>query len=306
MAENQQEVQEQEKEFEFEIEDDTPPEDRGRQPMPKEIVDELEKDELEEYSDKVKTRLLQMKKVWHDERREKEAALREQQEAVALAQKVMQENQSLKSKLSEGEKSLVMTATSAAELEMNMAERAYKEAYEAGDSEKLMEAQKKLLATTNRLERLKGYVPRPQEEPQQVQPVQPQMAAPPPLEPKTAQWRAKNTWFGTDPEMTALALGLHQKLESEKGVQFTGTDEYWSIVDNTMKRRFPEYFETLEEPKSSERTEIKPATVVAPATRSTAPKKVKLSPSQMSLIKKLGITPEQYAKEFLKSGAQNG
>jgi len=305
MAENQQEVQEQEqeKEFEFEIEDDTPPEDRGRQPMPKEIVEELEKDELEEYSDKVKTRLLQMKKVWHDERREKEAALREQREAVALAQKVMQENQSLKSKLSEGEKSLVMTATSAAELEMNMAERAYKEAYEAGDSEKLMEAQKKLLATTNRLERLKGYVPRPQEEPQQAQP---QPVASPPLEPKTAQWRAKNTWFGTDPEMTALALGLHQKLESEKGVQFTGTDEYWSIVDNTMKRRFPEYFETLEEPKSSERTEIKPATVVAPATRSTAPKKVKLSPSQMSLIKKLGITPEQYAKEFLKSGAQNG
>ena len=204
MAENQQEVQEQEKEFEFEIEDDTPPEDRGRQPMPKEIVEELEKDELEEYSDKVKTRLLQMKKVWHDERREKEAALREQQEAVALAQKVMQENQSLKSKLSEGEKSLVMTATSAAELEMNMAERAYKEAYEAGDSEKLMEAQKKLLATTNRLERLKGYVPRPQEEPQQAQP---QPVASPPLEPKTAQWRAKNTWFGTDPEMTALALG---------------------------------------------------------------------------------------------------
>jgi hypothetical protein len=302
MAENQQEVQEQEKEFEFEIEDDTPPEDRGREPMPKEIVEELEKDELEEYSDKVKTRLLQMKKVWHDERREKEAALREQREAVALAQKIIQENQSLKSKLNEGEKSLVMTATSAAELEMNMAERAYKEAYEAGDSEKLMEAQKKLLATTNRLERLKGYVPRPQENYQ----VQPEPVRPAQLEPKTAQWRAKNTWFGTDPEMTALALGLHQKLESEKGVQFTGTDEYWSIVDNTMKRRFPEYFETPEEPKSSERTEIKPATVVAPATRSTAPKKVKLSPSQMSLIKKLGITPQQYATEFLKSGAQNG
>ena len=305
MAENQQEVQEQEKEFEFEIEDDAPPEDRGRQPMPKEIVEELEKDELEEYSDKVKTRLLQMKKVWHDERREKEAALREQQEAVALAQKVMQENQSLKSKLTEGEKSLVMTATSAAELEMNMAERAYKEAYEAGDSEKLMEAQKKLLTATNRLERLKGYVPppAPQQTPQQGPQ---QLQTQPPLEPRTAKWRQENKWFGTDPEMTALALGLHQKLESEKGVQFTGTDEYWNIVNNTMKRRFPEYFETSEEPKSSERTEIKPATVVAPATRSTAPKKVKLSPSQMSLIKKLGITPEQYAKEFLKSGAQNG
>jgi hypothetical protein len=75
-------------EFEIEIEDDTPPEDRGREPLPKELVKELEDDELEEYSEKVKTRLKQMKKVWHDERREKERALREQQTAIEMAQQV--------------------------------------------------------------------------------------------------------------------------------------------------------------------------------------------------------------------------
>jgi len=311
MAENQQEKEVvTENDFEIDVQDDTPLADRNRTPMPQELVKELEEDELEEYSEKVKIKLVQMKKVWNDERREKEKALREQQEAIALAQKIMQENQSLKSKLSEGEKSLVMTATSAAELEMKMAERAYKEAYESGDSDQLMEAQKKLNSTVNRLERLKGY--RPSEA--TAAPTAPAVAAPqanfqpPKLDDKTSRWREKNTWFGVDQEMTSLALGLHQKLESEQGAQFVGSDEYWNTVDNTIRRRFPEYFETREEePKSTPRTETsKPATVVAPATRSTAPKKVTLSNTQMSLIKKLGITPEHYAKEFLKSGVQNG
>jgi hypothetical protein len=89
-------------EVDIEIEDDTPVEDRGKTPMPKALVDELEADELEDYSDKVKTRLKQMKKVWHDERREKEAAVREQQEAVTLARRVVDENRRLKSSLSAG------------------------------------------------------------------------------------------------------------------------------------------------------------------------------------------------------------
>jgi hypothetical protein len=97
-------IEDKEKDFELEIEDDTPEQDRNRQPLPKEMVQELEEDELEEYSEKVKTRLKQMKKVWHDERREKESALREQQEAVNLAQNLVEENKKLKSRLTEGEK----------------------------------------------------------------------------------------------------------------------------------------------------------------------------------------------------------
>jgi hypothetical protein len=285
-----------EKDFELEIEDDTPEQDRNRQPLPKEMVQELEEDELEDYSEKVKTRLKQMKKVWHDERREKESALREQQEAVNLAQNLVQENKKLKSRLTEGEKSLISTATSAAELEMEMAKRAYKEAYDSGDSDKIVDTQEKLNNASYRLQRLKGYRPPLQEENNSVQ-NQPTQAAAPRLDQKTDSWRKQNTWFGQDEEMTATALGLHQKLEKQYGGQYIGTDEYWNTVNKTMQRRFPEYFGD-EEPEKPQRTA---ATVVASASRSTAPKKIVLKQSQLALAKKLGLTPEQYAREYAKT-----
>jgi hypothetical protein len=289
-------IEDKEKDFELEIEDDTPEQDRNRQPLPKEMVQELEDDELEEYSEKVKTRLKQMKKVWHDERREKESALREQQEAVSLAQKLVEENKNLKGRLTEGEKSLIMTATREAELDMQMTERAYKEAYDSGDSDQILEAQKKLNAVSNRLERLKGYKPSLQASENSVQ-NQPTQAEAPRLDPKTDDWRKQNTWFGQDEEMTATALGLHQKLEKQYGAQYIGTDEYWNTVNKTMQRRFPEYFGD-EEPEKPQRTS---ATVVAPASRSTAPKKIVLKQSQLALAKKLGLTPEQYAREYAKT-----
>ena len=289
-------IEDKEKDFELEIEDDTPEQDRNRQPLPKEMVQDLEEDELEEYSEKVKTRLKQMKKVWHDERREKESALREQQEAVSLAHNLVEENKKLKSRLSEGEKSLIMTATREAELDTQMAERAYKEAYDSGDSDQILEAQKKLNTTSNRLERLKGYKPSLQASENSVQ-NQPTQAAAPRLDQKTDSWRKQNTWFGQDEEMTATALGLHQKLEKQYGGQYIGTDEYWNTVNKTMQRRFPEYFGD-EEPEKPQRTA---ATVVASASRSTAPKKIVLKQSQLALAKKLGLTPEQYAREYAKT-----
>jgi hypothetical protein len=289
-------IEDKEKDFELEIEDDTPEQDRNRQPLPKEMVQDLEEDELEEYSEKVKTRLKQMKKVWHDERREKEAALREQQEAVSLAHNLVEENKKLKTRLTEGEKSLIMTATREAELDTQMAERAYKEAYDSGDSDQILEAQKKLNTTSNRLERLKGYRPSLQASENSVQ-NQPTQAAAPRLDQKTDSWRKQNTWFGQDEEMTATALGLHQKLEKQYGGQYIGTDEYWNTVNKTMQRRFPEYFGD-EEPEKPQRTA---ATVVASASRSTAPKKIVLKQSQLALAKKLGLTPEQYAREYAKT-----
>lgn len=292
-----------EAEPELEVEDDTPEEDRGHSPMPKEIVEELEADELEDYSDKVKQRLKQMKKVWHDERREKERAMREQQEAIRLAQKALEENKKLKASLSKGEQTLVDTYKQAAELELANAKRAYKEAYEAGDSDMVLDAQEKLNSATYKLQQAQGFRPTPlQEDEVDVQQQVEQVAVPQP-DPKTLAWQERNTWFGTDQEMTASALGLHQKLQNERGVQFVGTDEYWQIVDNTMQRRFPEYFgdETTDGGgKPVQRTEKKPATVVAPASRSRSSKKIVLKQSQLAVAKKLGLTPEQYAREFAK------
>jgi hypothetical protein len=286
----------------IEVEDDTPEADRGREPMPKEVVDELEADELEEYSEKVKLRLKQMKKVWHDERREKERYQREQTEALNAAQRLLEENRKLKSTLSEGEQTLVGSFKQNAEFELEQAKRAYKDAYEAGDTDKVLDAQAALNTAQYKLQQLAGYRPTLQEVEEEVQQPQQQVQIPRP-DPKTMAWQERNMWWGTDPEMTASALGLHQKLERERGPQFVGSDEYWGVIDTTMRRRFPEYFG--EESKATEGTakasrQSKPANVVAPASRSTSSKKIVLKQSQLSIAKRLGLTPEQYAREFAK------
>jgi len=283
---------------EIDVEDDTPEEDRGRETLPQEIVKELEADELEEYSEKVKIRLKQMKKVWHDERREKEREAREKAEALAAAQRLLDENRRLKSTLSSGEISLLESYKQSAAYEAEAAKRAYREAYEAGDADKLVDAQEKLNEATYRLNQLNSYRPTLQQpEPEVQQQVQPVQA--PQLDRKTVAWQERNTWYGSDPEMTASALGLHQKLINERGPQFAGTDEYWDAVDKTMRRRFPDYFgdEVVEKPASRE---SKPPTVVAPASRSRSPKKIVLKQSQLAIAKKLGLTPEQYARELMK------
>lgn len=292
---------------ELEVVDDTPEEDRGREPLPKEIVAELEADELGDYSEKVKIRLKQMKKVWHDERRAKDAAMREQQEAIALAQRMLEENKRLKATLSSGEKEYVATVKNAAELELDAARKEYREAYDAGDSEKLLAAQEKLNAANYKLQQVNNYRSPLQEKENEVNSVPEQVQVPTP-DSKTLAWQERNPWWGTDPEMTALALGFHQKLERENGKQFVGTDDYWRRIDSTMRRRFPEYFGISEETQTTNgggkpvsRTDTKPATVVAPASRSTSPKRIVLKQSQLNLAKKLGLTPEQYAREYAKT-----
>ncbi|MGB1651224.1 MAG: hypothetical protein ACPHEP_09360 [Acidimicrobiales bacterium] len=311
--EEEQEVAEQEtveepeqEEPELEIKDDTPEEDQGHSPMPQEIVEELESDELEDYSEKVKQRLKQMKKVWHDERREKEKANREQQEAVRMAQQAIEENKRLKASLSKGEETLAETYKQAAELEMKNAERSYKEAHELGDTDQMLSAQRELTAASYKLQQAQTFKPRSLQQGEvDVQPDTNEFQAPKP-DARTLAWQERNTWFGQDQEMTALALGLHQKLEQERGAQFIGTDDYWQTVDTTMRRRFPDYFgedETIDGGgKPVKNAEKKPATVVAPASRSRSPKKIVLTRSQVNIAKKLGLTPEQYARELKKMG----
>jgi hypothetical protein len=291
-------------EFEIEIEDDTPEEDRDRQPLPKDIVDELEDDELEEYSEGVKTRLKQMKKVWHDERREKEQALREQQEAIAYAQRMMEENKTLKGKLSVGEQTFVNTYKGAAEMELDNAKRDYKEAYDMGDADRLLEAQEKLSSAQYKLQKANEYVPSRQQEEVDVQPATNTVPRP---DQRAIAWQERNEWFGKDEEMTSLALGLHQKLVAQYGTSYPSTDEYWKKVDDTMRRRFPENFGDKEEEAAPQKTQrSKPASVVASADRSTPSKKVKLKQSQVLIAKKLGLTPEQYVREMMKLEASNG
>ena len=298
-----------EEEPEIEIEDDTPPEDRGRQPLPKEVTERLEKDELDQYEGETKEKFKQLKKVWHDERRAKEAAYREQQEALAIAKRLMEENKALKAKVTSGHEVFATAAKEAADNELALAKRDYKEAYESGDADKIIEAQERMTVAKFKAEQLKFY--KSDSEALQNQENDVQLAQEQPRyvpDPKAKAWQERNSWFGQDEEMTSLALGLHEKLVKEHGMSYATTNEYYDTIDKTMRRRFPEHFEESEvkedEPQKTNRP--KASTVVAPATRSTSPKKIRLSGTQVQLAKKLGLTPEQYARELTKLEAQNG
>jgi len=299
-AEAKSEEKESKIDLEIEIEDDRPPKDRDVEPLPKEIKEELYEDELEDYSAKVKKKILQMKKLAHDERREKDEAIREQQAALALAQRVLDENKRLKSLANEHEKSVLASITKAVEMELNEAKRAYKEAYEAGDTDKIIEAQQKLTEVSLKNDKVKNYRPTPLQNDEPELQIKQQVSQPRP-DPSAVAWQSNNKWFGDDEEMTSLALGLHEKLKKE-GVAVS-SQEYYRRIDETMRKRFPERFETdteeIDKEESAPPTR-KPSTVVAPATRSTSPKKIRLTNSQLSIAKKLGLSPEQYAQAVLK------
>jgi hypothetical protein len=294
--------------YEIEVEDDTPAEDRGRAPMPKPIVDELDRDELDQYDEKAKERLKQMRKVWHDERREKESAHRERQEAINFAQKLMNENKRIKEILSTGEKEYVSTVQNAANMELEMAKKAYKEAYDSGDSDALIDAQQAMQEANIKIVQAQNFkLPSLQEEDYSVQQQYQERPQAPQAQPdaKLNAWQERNSWFGQDEEMTAAALGLHEKLK-RTGVAI-GSDEYYSTLDKTMRKRFTEYFGEPEDPQQkTESPRSKPSTVVAPASRSTSSNKIRLKASQVQLAKRLGLTPEQYAQAALKLEAQNG
>ena len=285
------------------VKDDTPPEDRFIEPLPETIKEDLEKaDDSEEYTHNVKLKFKQYKKAWHDERREKEAALREQQEALAVAQRILDENRKLKNVLQSGEKELISTYQSSAEMEVDKASRNYKEAYDSGDSDKLLEAQQEMIRAQLKLDKAKNFRPTVQNEENDVQ-LAPQRSQNPQMDPKVASWVSKNPWFVDQNKrsMRRYAEGVHEDLEARYGRGFIGTNEYYEAIDKEVQRRFPEEFanaSTNDEEEKPQRT--KPSTVVAPAKRSTAPKKVVLSKTQVGLAKKFGLTNEQYARELMK------
>jgi len=281
--------------IEIEIEDDRPEQDRV-DPLPENVKEELYDDEMTDYSAKVKKKLLQMKKLAHDERREKDAAMREQQEALAFAQQVIEENKRLKSHLNENEKSILQSVSKNVEMEMEQAKRSYREAYESGDTEKMLEAQQKLTDVALRQEKVKNFKPTPlQIETPVVQTRQ--EAVTPRADPSAVAWQQENGWFGQDKLMTGMALALHEQLKDE-GVVLS-SQEYYRRIDETMRQRFPEKFET-DRQNQNEYSRTRPSTNVAPATRSTAPKKIRLTQSQLAISKKLGLSPEQYAQAVLK------
>ena len=275
---------------EIEIVDDTPPKDRNRKPSdpPEDPTDE----ELEGYSENVRKRVSRLTKGYHDERRAKETAFREKEEAIRYAQQILEENKTLKGTVGKNQEVLLEQAKRATATEVEQAKAKYKLAYESGDSDAVVAAQDELTAAKIKADRVNNFR-LPTVQAPEVEVKQQQNAPAPQVDEKAVNWQQQNSWFGSDDEMTSFALGLHQKLVKQ-GLD-PRSDEYYEKINSRMRQVFPDEFDDadqveVEKPKQK-------SNVVAPATRSTAPKKIVLTPSSVALAKRLGVPLEEYAKQ---------
>ena len=285
-----------EDELEIEIVDDVPAADRNRKPSdpPADVTD----DELTEYSKKAAQRIRHFSKGYHDERRAKEEAIRVQQEMERFTKSLMAENAQLKGSVNKSHGALVEQAKKTVTAEIAEAKRQYKQAYDNGDSDALVEAQEALTTARLRMDKVNNIKVRSLQE--QDNPVQVPKTATSTVEAaddRATAWAKENTWFGADdsPEMTAFALGLDAKLKRE-GID-PRSDTYYERLNSRMREVFPEVFSKGVISSGKVPQQRKSSVVVAPATRSTAPKKVTLTPSSRTLAAKLGLTLQQYAEQ---------
>ena len=304
VEDNTVEVVTDESDIEVEIVDDTPERDRGRKPLDREVSDPTD-EEIESYSDNVKKRIKDLTHARHDERRAKESLLREKEELERLAQHMMEENRKLKQTVNTGNEQYVASVKQIVDSEVEKARRALKEAQESFDNEAIAAASEALMDAKMRAENVKNYRHTPLQVDEPVVQTRQQQDKTPQVDEKTLRWQAKNQWFGANgfEEHTSFALGLHQKLVNS-GLD-PRSDEYFERSDSRMKSTFPDVFGNEDRPKSGDGSR-RPASVVAPATRSTGARKVQLTQTQMALAKKYGLTPQQYAAEVAKLERSNG
>jgi hypothetical protein len=284
--------------IEIEVEDDTPERDRGRKPLSHEVADPTD-EEIESYSDKVKNRIKELTHARHDERRSKEAVLREKQELERLAQQLIAENKNLKTNVNKGQEAVIEAAKEKAQAELDKARRKLREAQESFNTDDIIYHQEAVMDAKLKLEQVKNYRPAPLQDDDfavQTQQIAPQTAQP---DEKSLRWQARNQWFGAPgfEEYTSYALGLHKKLVTS-GIN-PSSDEYFEQINARVKSAFPELFGAAES-RSSATAAKRPSTVVASASRSTATGKIKLTTTQMALAKKFGLTPQQYAAQVMK------
>ena len=294
-------------------------------PPEKETKSKTGDDELDSYSEKVQKRINRL--TW--EREEANRKLQEseaiRQEAIRYAQVVNEQNQQQANIIATGEARLVEQIKNRAALAVEAATNRYRAAYESGDTDAIIQAQKELtIAQAEQLEsynyeqdynaRRNNWIAQQQAQAQyrqmaaqrpvaQQQP-QPQRQAVKPT-PQSQNWAQKNPWFGHEKhrDMTALAYAEHERLVRDEGIQ-PDTDEYYAKIDAKVRQLFPDYFAAQ---GGGAPNAGKPNTVVAPGNRNNGgkPRTVRLEPHQVALAKQLGLTPEQYARQVLKE-SKNG
>ena len=288
-------------ELEIEIVDDVEEDDKPRVSEKDYTGPEIpEDDEIESYSERVQKRMKKLSFEAKEAERQRQSLAREREELLRVSQTFHSENEKLRQQLQQNEGTLVAQAKARLEAQLAQAKASYKEAYELGDTEKMIEAQEKLTSLNNDMYRVNNYKPRPAQPAQQPAPQAVQQAErpqAPKLDERQEKWLSDNDWYGKDRQMTAFALGVHEELVYN-GVD-PNSDKYYTEINSAVRKRFADKFEDdLEEVEVAPK---KKANVVAPATRSSKnPQKVKLTQTQVALAKRLGLTPQQYAAQLLK------
>ena len=256
-------------------------------------------DEIEKYDEKVKKRIADLQSGFHNERRRAEEAAREREEAIAFAQSVAEENKKLKGSLSDGQSALLEQAKKVVSNEVEDAKRRYKLAYESGDSDALVEAQELLTSAKIKMDRVNNFRPALQKEENEVKIAPREVPRQPQADPKAARWQSENSWFGSDDEMTSFALGLHTKL-IKNGID-PNSDEYYARLNSRIRQVFPENFGLDSNEPETQQSQSAPrqkSNVVAPATRSTSSSKIRLTPFQVTMAKKFGVSHELMAQKI--------
>ena len=285
-------------ELEIEIVDDVEDDDKPRVSEKDYTGPEIpEDDEIESYSERVQKRMKKLSFEAKEAERQRQAMAREREELLRVTQTFHSENEKLRQQLQQNEGTLVAQAKARLEAQLSQVKASYKDAYELGDTEKMIEAQEKLTSLNNDMYRVNNYKPRPAQQPAPQAVQQPQRPQAPKLDERQERWLSYNDWYGKDRQMTAFALGVHEELVYN-GVD-PNSDQYYTEINSAVRKRFADKFEDdLEEVEVAPK---KKANVVAPATRSSKnPQKVKLTQTQVALAKRLGLTPQQYAAQLLK------
>lgn len=317
MSEARKEADDNDVDLKIEFVDDTPDTDRGRALAPEKTDSDddiiVQDDEVSRYKEDIQKRIKDLSFKAHSERRTKEQAIREREEAARLAQQLYEENKRLRELAGSTEKLMVDQAKQRAETQIDAIKREAKEALEAGETERFLNAQEKLQRAVTEHERYLAYRPAAPEPdmrghnggpPMEENYRQQQVPKPPEPDEKGKAFLKRNPWFDADGEleheMTGYAFTMHDKLVRRMGID-PRSDEYYEEIEKAVRRRFPEYYKD-ESSQRPVRDATAPApTVVASATRSSkTTRTVHLTPSMMKLAKRLGLTPEQYAAQYVK------
>jgi len=303
-----------EDDIEIELIDDTPPEDQRDPPRPaSERIDpdspELKK-EVEGYSDKVQQRIKQLKYEFHEERRAKDTASKQAEEALRYAEQVNKDNQTLRSSLNDSNSAVYKQFDARADAELEAAQNEFRTAYDAGDTDKIVEAQTSI--SRIQAEKIAALQAAPQAQvAQETAPVQQQPSVGVPDQ-KATGWLRENRWFQTPghEDMTGYALGLHQKLISE-GLDPRYDEKYYKTIDGAMQTAFPSFFGKDQRRKGEETpptatSRKSPPPVGGPSRGAKTSRKVQLTPSAVAIAKRLGVPLEIYAKQVAKEQLQDG